>query len=38
MNRTLSLAVLAATTPNCSALAGRDIAEVTIIDRDSGAS
>jgi hypothetical protein len=38
MNRTLYRAVLTATTATCNAVAIGDIAEVTIIDRDSGAT
>jgi hypothetical protein len=38
MNRTICLAALAAMAANCNALAVGGIAEVTIIDRDSGAT
>jgi hypothetical protein len=38
MNRTICLAALAAIAASCNALAVGDIAEVTIIDRDSGAT
>ena len=38
MNRTICLAALAAMAASCNALAVGGIAEVTIIDRDSGAT